>query len=123
MEANNEGINVRVHFDLRGRHDQNEVSAHWRLSQGQILLTMVRAYDIDDATVDAIATIFLFSTHVNGISRQLLTAYIRRRLGEEIRAADNDENVENFAQVDPDFLEFTMPAPEVLVALEWQEQD
>ena len=88
MEPNN---NVRVHFDLRGRRDQNEVSAHWRLSQGNVLLTMVRAYDIDDATVDAVATIFLFNTHADGISHQLVTAYIRRQLGEEIQAASKKQ--------------------------------
>ena len=36
---------------------------------------------------------------------------------------DDHNNDKNFVQVDPDFLEFTMPAPAVLVALEWQEQD
>ena len=82
---------------------------------------MVRAYDINDATIKAVTTIFLSNTHAYGISHWFVERYIRVRLGEEIYAA-NDKNVENFAQVVPEHLEFMMPAPDIMEALEWQEQ-
>ena len=125
MDANNEGSNVVVHFNIGVQHYANEVTAHWRLTQGWMHLTMVSVFNINDSTLKAVvATILVLSPPVcaHGVSHQFVKRYIRRRLGEKIHAA-NDENVENFAQVVPEFLEFTMPALDVMEALEWQEQD
>ena len=89
-----------------------------------MILTMVRAYDINDTTIEAVMTIFLLSnSRAYGISPRFVSAYIRARLGEEIHAANNDENVVNFSHVVPEFLEVIMPAADVMEALEWQAQD
>ena len=123
MEANNEGSNVLVHFNFGIQcYVANEVTAHWRLGQFQMILTRIQVYDINDETIKAVTAILLqCSPRGNNVSHQFVKRYIRARIHDELLGG-NEENVENFAQVAPPFVEFMMPAAEVMEALELQEQ-
>ena len=124
MEANNEGSNnVAVRFDFGIRHYANKVTAQWRVGQFRMILTRIRAYDINDETIEAVTRILLLcSPGANNVSPWFVKRYIRARIHDELLGG-NEENVENSAQVAPHYVEFMMPAAADMEALELQEHE